>query len=489
MLRDLKISAKIMIIVGLLLALLVATGAVMIVYVTRIGSRLTEVAEGDFPLGQLMAEVESAQAGQTHHAERIMHFADVQLIGARGRGHFTEAQWEVVMDESRRAFSELDEEIMASIAMARRVVDESHEDAGAEAMREHDAIEEQLASVEDIYIEYREHIREVIANVDAGLYADALAHEEEIEADEGVLFGRLHEAGAIFGQFAKESISRAKDDEATTAQVVVVMAVVGLVIGGVVGLYVTRAITDPLNAATGIADRISAGDRSVEIDEVSGDETGQLLTAMQHMSLAIAESEEAQLQAYEAQKQTLDELTQRQAEIEEANAEIEAQSETIEGLTTPIIKVADGILLMPLIGTLDTQRASQMTERLLSAISEERARVALVDVTGVPVMDTAVTRHLMSVVDSAAVLGAQAIITGFSPDAAQTLIGLGVDFARLETRGSLQDGVIDAFGLIGRRLLSAEEIAKYVQLGRSAAAGAGNSGNRGPVAPAGQWIG
>ena len=136
--------------------------------------------------------------------------------------------------------------------------------------------------------------------------------------------------------------------------------------------------------------------------------------------------------------------------VEEATEEVRRQSEALMEMSTPVISVWRGVLLMPLIGVIDTQRAQQVIEVLLQEVVASETEVVILDVTGVPVIDTSVAQHLLKAVAATRMLGAEVILTGFSPEIAQTLVQLDVDFAELRTRGSLRAGIAEAFRLIGR---------------------------------------
>lgn len=133
---------------------------------------------------------------------------------------------------------------------------------------------------------------------------------------------------------------------------------------------------------------------------------------------------------------------------------ISSQQEAIKELSTPVLQLHDGLLLLPIVGVLDSHRARQMTDQLLHAIHARRARVVVIDVTGVPTVDSMVANHLVQAVEAARLLGAHAIVTGVSADVAQTLVRIGVDLSRLDTAGDLQTGMEQARNQLGTRLVS-----------------------------------
>jgi rsbT co-antagonist protein RsbR len=135
--------------------------------------------------------------------------------------------------------------------------------------------------------------------------------------------------------------------------------------------------------------------------------------------------------------------------VEERERVIREQQAAIRELSTPVLQVRDQLLILPIIGMLDAQRARQLTEQLLDAIQTNRAKVVVIDITGVAAIDLAVANHLVQTVSAARLMGASAIITGLSSGIAQTLVDLGVDLSTMKTVGDLQGGLEEAERLLG----------------------------------------
>jgi rsbT co-antagonist protein RsbR len=126
----------------------------------------------------------------------------------------------------------------------------------------------------------------------------------------------------------------------------------------------------------------------------------------------------------------------------------------IRELSTPCIRVYDRILLLPLVGTIDTQRAQQIMETVLVRVADEQAKVVIVDIAGVPVVDTKVADHLLKTTAALRLIGAESILTGISPHVARTIVQLGVDITSMHTKSRLADGIELALTMCGKRIAS-----------------------------------
>jgi rsbT co-antagonist protein RsbR len=135
------------------------------------------------------------------------------------------------------------------------------------------------------------------------------------------------------------------------------------------------------------------------------------------------------------------ELTDSREALEKQLSTIQSQQDAIKRLSTPTLEIWEGILVLPVIGLMDDERASEMTEQLLRRVVESGSRAVIVDVTGAAAFDTSTADHFLRLLKSARLLGAQCVLTGISAENAQALIALEVDFREVMTRRTLKDGL------------------------------------------------
>jgi rsbT co-antagonist protein RsbR len=137
---------------------------------------------------------------------------------------------------------------------------------------------------------------------------------------------------------------------------------------------------------------------------------------------------------------------------------IRQQQEAIRELSTPVLQIRDRLLLLPIIGVIDTHRARLITESLLLSIRNSRAKVVVMDITGVATIDSRVANHLLQTVTAARLMGATVIVTGLSADVAQSLVALGIELTKLNTVGDLQGGIEEAERILGYRVKHIAEV-------------------------------
>jgi len=178
---------------------------------------------------------------------------------------------------------------------------------------------------------------------------------------------------------------------------------------------------------------LGVGQAHVEITE---NDVTTLLTFASQLGIAIARARADQ------------ETQTRLAELEAAYQQQVRLVETIKELSTPVIPVHQGIVALPLVGTIDSSRIAQIMDSLLDSIQKESASVVIIDVTGVPMIDTSVANHLLKATRAASLLGARCILVGISPQVAQTLVHLDIDLSGLMLQGNLRGGFAQALSFM-----------------------------------------
>jgi rsbT co-antagonist protein RsbR len=136
---------------------------------------------------------------------------------------------------------------------------------------------------------------------------------------------------------------------------------------------------------------------------------------------------------------------------------VSLQKMALQELSAPLIPIFDNITVMPLIGTIDTERAKYIMENLLQGVVKHRAQVVLIDITGVPVVDTMVAHHIIQASEAVRLVGAKCLIVGIRPEIAQTIVNLGINLNQVITKSSLQKGVEAALEMTNRKIISVGE--------------------------------
>lgn len=136
---------------------------------------------------------------------------------------------------------------------------------------------------------------------------------------------------------------------------------------------------------------------------------------------------------------------------------VSLQKIALQELSAPLIPIFDNITIMPLVGTIDTERAKSIMENLLQGVVKHRAAVVLIDITGVPVVDTMVAHHIIQASEAVRLVGAKCIIVGIRPEIAQTIVNLGINLTQVMTKNSLQKGIEAALEMTNRKVISTED--------------------------------
>jgi rsbT co-antagonist protein RsbR len=196
-----------------------------------------------------------------------------------------------------------------------------------------------------------------------------------------------------------------------------------------------------------ILSMVSIGEFNAELIQIPANEHADEFSVLE-AALNIYNQE---LAAARAQNERyIAELEQSKRELQEQLTTIARQQLAIHELSTPIVEVWEDILLLPVIGTLDTQRAQEMTEKLLDRVKQSRSRCIIIDITGVELVDTTTANAVLKMTRAARLLGAICVLTGIRPEIARTMIQLGVELEGLRTLRTLKDGLRECFSQLRR---------------------------------------
>lgn len=204
---------------------------------------------------------------------------------------------------------------------------------------------------------------------------------------------------------------------------------------------IERRIVQPLRSLTNAAGLLAEGRLEGELPVTSNDEIGALQQTFNRMAATIRQQTSDLETHYGEMKQARDALEAAHQQTLEQLAIIQRQQEAIRELSVPVLPVSRDTLVMPLVGALDSARLLQVQEQALERLAAARARRLLLDITGVPIVDSHVAQGLIRVVQAARLLGAEVTLIGVRPEVAQSIVGLGISLSNIRTCSDLQSAL------------------------------------------------
>lgn len=242
----------------------------------------------------------------------------------------------------------------------------------------------------------------------------------------------------------KQAVATSKDATNTyqTARIVIEWGTIAVLLASsALTFQLTRKIVTNLSYLTRTTDAVAEGNLDQTVELHSNDELGRLARSFNQMLSGLRTSRAEVAEQHRVVVARTQELEATLAELRESMTAREQLSATIRDLSSPVLPVIDGVLVMPLIGSIDSERATLLTHTLLSAVEQQRANLVLLDVTGVPLVDTQVAQVLLQAAQAVKLLGARTVLVGLRPELAQTIVGLGLDLSELIIHSDLRSGI------------------------------------------------
>jgi rsbT co-antagonist protein RsbR len=226
-----------------------------------------------------------------------------------------------------------------------------------------------------------------------------------------------------------------------TQQLTVVALVLTLIVAAAFGWLLPRTMTQPLMELVAATKRLMQGDYDVVVATRDGSEIGELAAAFNQTTAALSQQRAEVVRQQVALAEQNHELEQTLAELHASTTARAQLADTVRTLSVPVVPILDGVLLLPLVGEIDSQRAQLLLERLLEGITTHRARMAILDITGVPIVDMSLVDWLLKATWAAQLMGARCVLVGIGPEVAQAIVANGADLASLTTRADLRSAV------------------------------------------------
>jgi anti-anti-sigma factor len=224
-------------------------------------------------------------------------------------------------------------------------------------------------------------------------------------------------------------------------QSILALCAIGLLILVATLYFMRRFVIRPLTMLGISAEQLGTGQLDIQLEATSKNEIGRLTASFITMAQQVRQSLAALEQQNQDLQQEIAERIRIEAERSRLQGEVVLAQEAIVQLSTPLISIDDSTIVMPLIGVLDNQRAQQMLEVLLHGVEKARARVVILDITGVALVDEQVARALLGAARAVKLLGAQVVLTGVRPEVAQGLVSTGADLSDFVTYSAMRDGI------------------------------------------------
>lgn len=250
-------------------------------------------------------------------------------------------------------------------------------------------------------------------------------------------------AGTIAVRFGTDSLRADYERELTESLITV--SLLALTLSLLVGLLLRQLIIVPLRKLSAASDQISAGNWIIPTGHERSDEFGTVARSFGQMVQAL-QARETQLQeqivAVQALNSELDErVAERTAELQSLVSVQEQLLSQIRAMSIPVVPALEGVIVVPLIGSLDSDRASHLVQSVLTGVERYRARVVVLDITGVSMVDAQVAASILGTADAVRLLGSSAILVGVRPEVAETLVQLNVTLSHIQTFATLQEAL------------------------------------------------
>jgi anti-anti-sigma regulatory factor/HAMP domain-containing protein len=270
----------------------------------------------------------------------------------------------------------------------------------------------------------------------------------------------LYGYGPIVDQFGRQDglvaieldASVIIDSEVRARNTALIVFFVALPLVLIIGIWLVRRLTSPVAELVKGAERIAHGQLDYRVQVNSGDELGVLAATFNAMTDTLQARIVAEQQAQRDLSQSHQQLQAYNRSLEQAMQEQQRLSETVRQLSLPVIPIANQIIMVPLVGAVDSGRAEDFIETVLRGVEQHRARVVLLDLTGVLLLDALVAQALIKAITAARLLGAHVLMLGIRPELAETFINVGVDVSLFETSATMQSGLLRALSLTGVRV-------------------------------------